>query len=223
VFEFQRRQGCVVYFYSLYSRLVAALGLPKTEMSWPTEFAWPALDDLGGLPPPLSFSTALTLDIGDASSLLDMLDTPQEDIQLEALRVLAAATENNPSNTQVLCEAFAKAGNDIPQLVRRLTEVLQKSDDMGRCAAIILTAVAQHQPSSVIACRTLLPALANVLHAPSTLPTKDTKRQIPAVLAALASQLPPHEVRNLLMPVLSSHDPRLRDSAQQTLTLLRVC
>jgi hypothetical protein len=27
----------------------------------------------------------------------------------------------------------------------------------------------------------------------------------------------------LLRPALCSHDPRLRDSAQQTLTMLRVC
>jgi hypothetical protein len=220
VFELQRRQGCVVFFYSLYSRLLDALGLSKS--GWPTELAFPALEDLGGMPPPLSFSSQLTLNSADASSLLDMLDTPQYDVQLEALRVLAAATENNFLNTQVLCEAFAQAGNAIPQLVRRLTDVLQQSDEMARCAAVILSAVAHQQPASVITCRAVLPALASVLSAPSSLPTQDTKRQVSAALAALASHLTPHEVHNLLRPALCSHDPRLRDSAQQTLTMLRV-
>jgi len=220
VFELQRRQGCVVFFYSLFSRLLSALGLSKSGRSWPAEFP---TEDLGGLPPPLSFSSQLTLNIADASSLLDMLDTPQYDVQLEALRVLAAATENNSLNTQVLCEAFAQAGNAIPQLVRRLTDVLQQSDEMARCAAVVLSAVALQQPASVITCRALLPALASVLSAPSSMPTRDTKRQVSAALAALASHLTPHEVCILLRPALCSHDPRLRDSAQQTLTMLRVC
>jgi hypothetical protein len=222
VFELQRRQGCVVFFYSLFSRLVNAIGLPKTELDWPTELPIP--DGLGDVPPPLSLSSplSLSLDITDASSLLDMLDSSHYDIQLEALRVLAAAAETNSLNTQVVCEAFSQAGNSIQQLIRRLTEILQQSDEMARCAAVILSAVAQQQPTSVVACRALLPALASVLSAPSTLPSKDTKRQVSSALAALASQLSPQEVRNLLQPALSSQDLRLRSSAQQTLTMLAV-
>jgi hypothetical protein len=223
VFELQRRQGCVVFFYSLFSRLVNAIGLPKTELDWPsTEMAIP--DDLGDIPPPLSFSSpcSLSLDITDASSLLDMLDSSHYDVQLEALRVLAAAAESNSLNTEVLCEAFSQAGNSIQQLVRRLSEILQQSDEMARCAAVILSAVAQQQPTSVVACRALLPALASVMSAPSTLSSKDTKRQLSSALAALASQLSPQEVRNLLQPALFSQDSRLRTSAQQTVNMLAV-
>jgi hypothetical protein len=223
VFELQRKQGCVVFFYSLWTQLVAALGNLVHEpcLSQTLPFALNhGGTGFGELPPPLTLGapSILALNTSVASSLLAMLDSPHLETQIEAVRALASAVEGDATNVRILCETFAQPS---APLVQKLADALVH-DELARDAAVLLGAIFAHQQTSNLACSTILSSLRMLLSAPTTIYNRDTKRQVLSLVSVLATKLPKQDISEALEPVLASKDICLRNIAHQVLVVVEV-
>jgi len=221
VFELQRKQGCVVFFYSLWTQLAAALGNLINEPRWP-QIDLDAPTGFSDIPPPLAFggSASLTLNAPVVLSLLNMLDSPHLDVQIEAVRALAAAVDGEASNVHILCETFAQPGAPTSQLVQKLADALVH-DELARDSAVLLAAITSYQPSSILSCSSIFSSLKSVLSTPSTVCNRDAKRRVLTILSLLATKLPKQDILDALD--LISRDLCLRNIAHQVFVAVEAC
>jgi len=147
VFEMQRRNGCVLLFAELFQQLVAFLGSSIDQLSplpLAILFPLPMNYDLGDLPPPLALGglgSVLTLQEEDATALLRMVDSPLQDVQVEGLRVLAAAATECTLTLKLICDLVA-ARVGMAQWMTKLDGLRrQQHSDLACSAEILLTSV----------------------------------------------------------------------------------
>lgn len=147
VFELQRRNGCALLFDELFQQLVTFLGPSVVQLSpFPLPIPPPSSvnSELGGFPPPLTLGglgSPLTLQEDDATALLRMVDSPLQDVQLEGLRVLAAAATECTLTLKLVCDLVA-ARVGMAQWITKLDGLKRQEDNDLACSAeTLLTSV----------------------------------------------------------------------------------
>jgi hypothetical protein len=153
VFELQRRHGCSLLFADLFQRVLSWLGSAVKQqlaLPWETSDTMLPLPDLGEIPPPLTLHVPqppLDLTPGDTTSLLTMLDSEQQDVQLEGLRVLATAAKESTHSAAVVCDMLAARTREW-ELALPQQDTFQKGSDLSYALARwkkVLTSTIQEQ------------------------------------------------------------------------------
>jgi hypothetical protein len=140
VFELQRRHGCVLLFADLFQRVLGWLGAVVLEeqflfapLAVSDSMTPPPLpDNLGDIPPPLTLGALQPLELtySDTAALLTMLDCPSQDVQLEALCVLATSEHEQGTLSQ------------MAPWMDKLSCLSQQSDpELNRWAGLLITSV----------------------------------------------------------------------------------
>lgn len=182
--EFQRRWGDVVAFTTCYREARNTLGMAGMvhgfkRMSLTGPLKSPALHGLEELG--LSSQPA-TIDPATVNSLYGMATCDMLDVQREGLCALASCTTAE-HNQRALVESEDGRAELINLLKSRLVSV---DDEVCHTASVLLANVCRQQEIRQQVAKSLTESITTLLNAPTSLSTRDTKRQVASALSLVA-------------------------------------